>query len=50
MVTWIGVVQQELSILDPVNDRLEKCLTVRAWEKWPPAWWPETLGLEENLH
>jgi hypothetical protein len=48
VTTWIGVVREELCLRDPVSERLEQCLTVPSWGRWPPAWWPDGLSLGEE--
>lgn len=36
----IDVVRQELADRDPVDEIINKCLSVPSWSTWPPAWWP----------
>lgn len=38
---WVDVVRGELSVSNPVDEILRKCLTVPSWASWPPAWWPD---------
>jgi hypothetical protein len=38
---WVDVVRDELSVCNPVDEMLQKCLTVPSWASWPPAWWPD---------
>lgn len=40
---WIDVIKMELSVRNPVDEMLQKCLSVPTWASWPPAWWPENL-------
>lgn len=40
---WIGVIRNELSGRSPVDEMLQKCLSVPTWASWPPAWWPENV-------
>lgn len=40
---WITVVRSELSARNPVDEMLQKSLTVPTWASWPPAWWPDDL-------
>lgn len=37
---WIDVVRQELADRNPVDEIIDKCLSVPSWSTWPPAWWP----------
>lgn len=37
---WIDVVQKELAAKNPVEDMLQRSLSVPSWSTWPPAWWP----------
>lgn len=41
LAVWVQVVRKELSLPNPTDEILERCLSVRPWETWPPAWWPE---------
>lgn len=38
---WVRVVREELSRRSPVDEILERCLTVPSWKAWSPAWWPD---------
>jgi hypothetical protein len=40
---WIDVIKSELSARNPVDEMLQKCLSVPTWASWPPAWWPDNL-------
>jgi len=41
LAVWVKVVRKELSQRNPADDILESSLSLRPWETWPPAWWPE---------
>lgn len=40
---WIDVIKSELSVRNPVDEMLQKSLSVSTWATWPPAWWPENF-------
>ncbi len=42
---WIDVVQKELAAKNPVEDMLQRSLSVPSWSTWPPDWWPTEPNL-----
>lgn len=37
---WIDVVRKELAAKNPVEEMLQRSLSVPSWGTWPPDWWP----------
>jgi hypothetical protein len=45
---WIDVVQKELAAKNPVEDMLQRSLSVPSWSTWPPDWWPTEPNLPSD--
>ncbi|WP_213959081.1 hypothetical protein [Variovorax sp. dw_954] len=41
---WVKVVRKELDARNPMEEILQRCLSVPSWSKWPPDWWPAESG------
>jgi hypothetical protein len=37
---WAQVVAKELADRNPMEEILQRCLSVPSWSTWPPDWWP----------
>jgi hypothetical protein len=45
---WIDMVRQELAAKNPVEEMLQRCLSVPSWSTWPPDWWPPDENMADS--
>lgn len=45
---WIDVVRKELAAKNPVEEMLQRSLSVPSWSTWPPDWWPTEANLLDS--
>lgn len=41
---WVQVVTKELATRNPMEEILQRSLSVPSWSTWPPDWWPAEPG------